>query len=163
MPHDPAAPSPALAAIDALDEPECRAVLARHRLCTMSVVDADEPYAVPLFYGFDGATLYLGLAEGRKTRLLDANPRLCITVTELGDGDAWASVQVTGSAEWLEGDAREAGMEVLTAHNRRVRSAAGGGAEAPSAPAGASAQPRRHGGGRILRVNSPEISGRARR
>lgn len=163
MPRDSPAPNPALAAIEALDESECRALLARHRLCTMSVVDADEPYAVPLFYGFDGTTLYLGLAEGRKTRLLDANPRICITVTELGGGDAWASVQVTGSAEWLEGDLREAGILVLTEHNRRVRSADGGVAEAPSGRGGASGQQRRHGGGRILRVHSPEITGRARR
>lgn len=163
MPNDSPAPSPALAAIEALGESECRALLARHRLCTMSVVDADEPYAVPLFYGFDGATLYLGLAEGRKTRVLDANPRLCITVTELGSGDGWASVQVTGRAEWLDAGAREAGVKILTEHNRRVRSAAVDGAEAPSEPAGASGQPRRHGGGRILRVSSPEFTGRARR
>ena len=158
------ATSPALAAIEALTADECHALLGRHRLCTMSVVDGDEPYAVPLFYGFDGTTLHLGLAEGRKTRVLDANPRVCITVTEVGPGDAWASVLVTGTAEWIDGAGREESVRVLIEHNRRIRAAAAvaeGSAEAmggqPAAP------PRRHAGGRILRVRDPRITGRTRR
>lgn len=149
-----------LPSIEHLDADACRAILRRHRLCTLSVVDGDTPYAVPLFYGFDGATLHLGLAEGRKTRALDANPRLCITVTELGDGDAWASVQITGTAEWMDGAARDESVRVLMEHNRYVRSLGGGGAEPALAPA---ASPRRHGTGRLLRVKDPEITGRARR
>jgi nitroimidazol reductase NimA-like FMN-containing flavoprotein (pyridoxamine 5'-phosphate oxidase superfamily) len=152
--------SDALAAIESLSDDECRLVLARQRLCTMSLVDDAEPYAVPVFYGFDGATLHIGLAEGRKTRVLDANPRVCITVTEVGPGDAWVSVQVTGTVEWIDGDARAASVRVLMEHNRRVRevaAASAGTAPAPPSP------PRRHGGGRILRVVDPQVTGRARR
>lgn len=159
----PPATSPALAAIEPLTADECHALLARHRLCTMSLVDGEEPYAVPLFYGFDGTTLHLGLAEGRKTRVLDANSRVCVTVTEVGPGDAWASVMVAGEAEWLEGAERDASVKVLMEHNRRIRAAA---SEAPKqdaeAPAGPAPQ-RRHSGGRILRVRNPVISGRTRR
>lgn len=161
MTHSPPPTSPALAAIEPLSLDECHALLARHRLCTMSLVDGDEPYAVPLFYGFDGATLHLGLAEGRKTRVLDANRRVCVTVTEVGPGDAWASVMVSGDGEWLEGEERDGSVKVLMDHNRRIRAAAiealGGEPPAPPAPQ------RRHAGGRILRVRNPVISGRARR
>lgn len=158
-PDDPGSPP----AIQHLDLEACHAILARHRLCILSVVDGGAPYAVPLFYGFDGATLHLGLAEGRKTRALDANPALCITVTELGEGDAWASVQVTGVAEWVEEPAARAeSVRALMEHNRRIRAlrrdAAGETAGAPAPPA-----PRRHGTGRILRVADPQITGRARR
>ena len=73
-------------------------MLARQRLCVVSVVDDGEPYAVPVFYGFDGETLYLGTSEGRKTRALDANSRVYVVVTEVGPGDAWRSVAIAGRA-----------------------------------------------------------------
>lgn len=151
----------ALAVIETLDDIACRALLGRHRLCTLSLVDGDVPYAVPLFYGFDGTTLYLGLAEGRKTRVLDANPAVCLTVTEIAAGDRWASVQVAGRAEWVEGSEREAALQVLMAHNRRVRASE---ARLPEGvPEGPDSQgTRRHGGGRILRVSQPVFSGRVR-
>lgn len=153
--------SPSLAAIETLDDAACRALLVRHRLCIMSVADGTEPYGVPLYYGFDGTTVYLGVAEGRKTRVLDANPAICLTVTEIAAGDSWASVQVTGRAEWLEGAERAHGVAVLMDHNRRVRGEPG---PQPQAEPGQSPSPaaRRHGGGRILRVALPQLSGRAR-
>lgn len=157
--------SPALAAIEPLDDAACRALVARQRLCTLSMVDGDEPYGIPLYYGFDGDTLYLGLAEGRKTEVLDRNGRLCITVVEAGDGERWASVQVTGDAEWLEGEGRERAVQVLMEHNRRIRESGLAGTAAVAAGATSpetAAPPRRHAGGRILRVASPRFSGRTR-
>ena len=161
MNDDSAPRSPSLAAIETLDDAACRALLGRQRLCIMSVVDGTEPYGVPLYYGFDGTTIYLGVAEGRKTQVLDANPAICLTVTEIAAGEAWSSVQVTGRAEWLEGADRERGVAVLMEHNRRVRGLQAGvpgpGAADPGAPA-----PRRHGGGRLLRIAGPRLSGRTR-
>ena len=134
-----------------LGDAECRAVLARQRMCVVSVVDGDEPYAVPVFYGFDGEGLYLGVAEGRKTRALDANPRVYVVVTEVGPGDAWKSVAVAGRARTItEPEERQRAIDVLVAHNRRVRGADAT-REAPP--------PRR--GGRVLRVDQPSVSGRA--
>lgn len=157
--------SPALAAIEPLDDAGCRELLARHRLCTLSMVDGLDPYAVPLYYGFDGETLYLGLAEGRKTAVLDTNGKICINVVEAGGGDRWASVQVTGEAEWLTGEARERAVQVLISHNRSVVASArpGSSAVAPRQLRVPDAVPsRRHAGGRILRVSNPRMSGRTR-
>ena len=135
-----------------LSDAQCREVLARQRMCVMSVVDGATPYAVPVFYGFDGEDLYLGVAEGRKTRALDGNARVYILVTEVGPGDAWRSVAVAGVARSLtDTEEREAAIEVLVAHNRRVRAANG---EQPSVP-------RRRGGGRLLRIGHTVITGRA--
>lgn len=158
MTSDSPATPPATAAIQPLDPQACLALLGRHRLCTLSVVDVAEPYAVPLFYGFDGTTVYLGLAEGRKTRILDSNPRICLTVVETGPGDSWACVQVTGTAEFLETGDREHGVRVLLEHNQRIRATAPGG----QAAAGAAGPTRRHSGGRVVRVRDPGISGRTR-
>ena len=139
-------------AIVPLSDAECREVLARQRMCVVSVVDGTEPYAVPVFYGFDGDDLYLGVAEGRKTRALDANSRVYIVVTEVGPGDAWRSVAIAGSARTLtDGAERQRGIDVLIAHNRRLREARGEGA----------APPRRPGGGRVLRIDQPLVTGRS--
>ena len=154
---DEQASSPAVAAPPArvivpLGEAECRALLERQRLCVVSVVDAGEPYAVPVFYGFDGATLYLGTSEGRKTRALDASSCVYIVVTEVGPGDAWRSVAIAGRARTLTDAAeRQEAIDVLVAHNRRVR---GSGAPRETAP-----PPRT--GGRVLRIEDAVITGRA--
>ena len=144
--------TPSARIIVPLGDAECRAVLERQRLCVVSVVDGGEPYAVPVFYGFDGVTLYVGTSEGRKTRALDADSRVYIVVTEVGPGDAWRSVAIAGRARTLTSEEeRQRAIDVLVMHNRRVRTATG----APSAP------PRRIGGGRILCVEDASISGRA--
>ena len=138
--------------IVALNDAQCRDILARQRMCIMSVVDGATPYAVPVFYGFDGEDLYLGVAEGRKTRALDGNDRVYILVTEVGPGDAWRSVAVAGVARALtDGDERQTAIEILVAHNRRVRASNG---EQPSVP-------RRRAGGRVLRIEHTVMSGRA--
>ena len=135
-----------------LGDAECRAVLDRQRLCVVSVVDGAEPYAVPVFYGFDGATLYLGTSEGRKTRALDVNPSVYIVVTEVGPGDSWRSVAVAGRAHTLtEPVDRQRAIDVLVAHNRRLR---------PVDPVPEGPPPRRSGG-RLLRVDDAVISGRS--
>ena len=135
-----------------LNDAECRAVLERQRLCIVSVVDGAEPYAVPVFYGFDGETLYLGTSEGRKTRALDANARVYIIVTEVGPGDSWRSVGISGIARTLTGEVeRQHAIDVLVAHNRRVRAANSPG-DAP---------PARRTGGRVIRIEESLLSGRA--
>ena len=139
-------------AIVSLSDAECRAVLERQRLCVVSVVDDGEPYAVPVFYGFDGQTLFLGVAEGRKTRALDVSAAVYIVVTEVGPGDAWRSVAIAGRARTLVDAAeRQAAIDVLVAHNRRVRS---------SDPPRDGAPPRRTGG-RVLRIEDAVVTGRA--
>jgi len=139
-------------AIVPLSGADCRAVLERQRLCVVSVVDDGQPYAVPVFYGFDGHTLYLGVAEGRKTRALDASARVYIVVTEVGRGDAWRSVAIAGRARTLVDAAeRQAAIDVLVAHNRRVRA---------SDPARDALPPRR-AGGRVLRIEDAVVTGRS--
>lgn len=161
MPNDPrlgeaeAPPAPPqLPPIVPMDVGECRAVLARQRLCVLAVVDGGEPYAVPIYFGFDGETIYLGVAEGRKTRALDANSRVCVVVTEVGPGEDWGSVMVAGRATVLADPVERArAIEVLIAHNRRVT--------LPERSAPTSRRGRT--GGRILRVDDAVITGRARR
>ena len=142
-----------------LTDAECRALLHRQRLCVVSVVDGNSPYAVPVFFGFDGETVYLGVMEGRKTRALDANARVCIVVTEVASDDTWRSVIVEGAARVLTDLAeRGSAVQTLIAHNRRVA-----GRPLPNDGTGAGSPRHRHTGGRILRVEEGRISGREKR
>ena len=163
MADDPETPppsaSPALRPIVPLDEGECRDVLAKQRLCVVAMVDGEEPYAVPVYYGFDGETMYLGVAEGRKTAVLDRNPRVCVTVSEPGARDSWRSVLVVGVARTLiDADERARAIEVMMQHNRRDDRATPAPARAAS-----SAPAARHGRGRMLVIERATITGRARR
>ncbi|HEU4563146.1 MAG TPA: pyridoxamine 5'-phosphate oxidase family protein [Gemmatimonadaceae bacterium] len=167
-PADEAAPSssggrargPDPSAIVEMEHAECVEVLTRQRLCVLALTDGEQPYAVPVFYGFDGATVYLGISEGRKTRILDNNPRLCFTVSEVGPGDSWRSVVVMGRAEWVTDPAQRAeAIQVLMRHNRRPERQA----SAAPPPADGAPPPRRHSGGRMLRIEDAQMSGRAKR
>jgi nitroimidazol reductase NimA-like FMN-containing flavoprotein (pyridoxamine 5'-phosphate oxidase superfamily) len=139
-----------------MDVEECREVLRRQRLCVLATADGEQPYAVPLFYGYDGTSVFLGVAEGRKTRILDRNPRLCIAVAEVGPGDGWRSVLVTGRAEWVtDAERRARAIQVMMEHNRRP--------DRPAPPPDGVTQRRRHAGGRMMQIVDAEITGRAKR
>ncbi len=151
--HSPAPPASALNPIAELDRAECLEIIRRQRMCVMSIVDGDEPYAVPVYYGFDGESIYLGVGEGRKTRALDRNSRVHIIIAEPGTGDSWRSVAIAGRASTLTDEAERArGIAALIAHNRRPERGT-----SPSTPT------RHRSGGRIIRIDNAAITGRARR
>lgn len=162
-PSPPTGAAPGLRPIVPLDEAECRDVLAKHRLCVVAMVDGDEPYAVPVYYGFDGETMYLGVAEGRKTEVLDRNPRVCVTVSEPGARDSWRSVLVAGVARTItDADERAHAIQVMMQHNRRDDRATPA-SSTSTASSASSAPAARHGRGRMLVVERATITGRARR
>lgn len=165
---EPAPGQGALRPIVALDDAECRDVLANQRLCVLAMVDGDEPYAVPVYYGFDGETMYLGVAEGRKTSVLDRNPRVCVTVSEPGPRDSWRSVLVAGVARAItDADERACAIDVMMRHNRRDDRATPAPTSSTSSTSSTSAtqagSAARHGRGRMLVVERATITGRARR
>lgn len=132
-----------------MTEDQCWALLRSQRLCVLSLVDGKDPYAVPVFYGLDGTSVVLGISEGRKTRVLDSNPNVCITVTEVRDDGFWQSAQVVGLAATVTEEVmRSQAIQALMAHNRSVGS---------NPPPTSSPRPL---AGRIIRVDNGQISGR---
>lgn len=86
-----------------LSESEIRALLDRNVWGVLSMALADEPYAVPVIYGYDGEAFVFANGPGRKVDTLKQNPRVCLVVTEVdGQGKAWRSVVVKGTVEWIE-------------------------------------------------------------
>lgn len=62
---------------------EIRAILARERVARVAFAVADEPYLVPLSYGYDREThaLFFHTATtGRKIQFIERNPRVCFEV-----------------------------------------------------------------------------------
>lgn len=65
----------------------------------------DEPYGVPIIYGYDDdGCFYIASAGGKKVDVVEKNPTVTLTVVEIEDyGRRWKSVIVYGKAEVLGG------------------------------------------------------------
>lgn len=49
------------------------------RVCHLGLAVDDEPYVVPISFGYDGATVFFHTAKrGRKIDMITANPRACV-------------------------------------------------------------------------------------
>ena len=48
------------------------------RVCRLGLTDGNEPYVVPVFFGYHEGRLYFhGKSDGRKMRIIRDNPRVC--------------------------------------------------------------------------------------
>jgi nitroimidazol reductase NimA-like FMN-containing flavoprotein (pyridoxamine 5'-phosphate oxidase superfamily) len=84
-----------------------------------------EIYVVPIIYAYDGAAFYVASVEGRKIRMMRANPRVCFEVDRYERG-SWRSAIVYGRYEELRGDDAERALDLLAARFDRPRARAAG-------------------------------------
>jgi nitroimidazol reductase NimA-like FMN-containing flavoprotein (pyridoxamine 5'-phosphate oxidase superfamily) len=92
-------------------------IIGRCKVCRLGMVDGDEPYIVPLNFGWEyrDGTLYLyfhGAREGRKIDILRKNSRVCFEMDgahALIEGDtaskysyAYESIIGTGTTAFIE-------------------------------------------------------------
>ena len=99
------------------DESEIREILDRAKVVHVGMVDGDEPYVVPMNYGYtylDGKlTLYMhGATKGRKLDVMQANPKVFFEIdcdlepfegsVACQYGISYSSVMGRGTAEILE-------------------------------------------------------------
>jgi len=86
-----------------LSRGEIEGFLERHHWGVLAMSLEDQPYAVPVVYGWDGEDLYFACSAGRKADTLRANPRVCFTIPDVQDASkGWMSVVVLGRVEWIE-------------------------------------------------------------
>jgi len=93
--------------------------------CCIGLVDNDEPYIVPVCFGYERNVLYFHSAlEGRKIDLIKKNNRVCfeidtdLAVVRTEKGCSWSmkyrSVMGTGRARFLESDKDKThGLELI--------------------------------------------------
>jgi uncharacterized protein len=80
-------------------------LLGRHETGVLALARSDEPYAIPISYGFDAGerTFYMRLVstpESQKRRFLASNPSARLVVyEEEGAGSVYRSVVATGTLE----------------------------------------------------------------
>ncbi len=60
---------------------EIEEIIGKARVCRIAFADGNEPYIVPVFFGYEDRTLYIHSArEGRKLDMLRRNNRVCFEI-----------------------------------------------------------------------------------
>lgn len=107
----------------ALDE-----IVHKALICRLAMCDGDQPYVIPLNFGYDGNSLYIHCAqEGKKLDILKKNNRVCFEVDidhELVKGESacdWGikgkSVIGSGKAVLIEdGEEKRRALDIIMEH-----------------------------------------------
>jgi hypothetical protein len=65
------------------DRTELDQIIHNAQICHLACSINDEPYVVPLAFGYDGKAIYFHTAKtGKKIDILSANPRVCLGFEE---------------------------------------------------------------------------------
>jgi len=99
--------------IEELSEDEIDAFLRRQLVGRVGCHAFGRTYVVPVIYVWSGGYVYVQSIEGRKIRMMRANPEVCFEVDEYEADGSWRSVIVEGVFEELEGSAAEAALALL--------------------------------------------------
>ena len=73
----------------------------------------DEPYVVPVHYAFDGEYVFIYTTEGKKSGILDFNPKVCLQAEDVEDNEHWVSVMAFGEVERVPDDARSEALDLI--------------------------------------------------
>jgi uncharacterized protein len=76
-----------------------RETLGRLNYAHLACSRDDEPYVVPVHYAFDGEHVFIYTTEGKKSEILDSNPKVCLQAEDVKDSEHWVSVMVFGEVE----------------------------------------------------------------
>ena len=77
----------------------------------LSLADGDEPYSIPVSFGYEGDAVFLALIrdspENTKFEFVDDGSRARLLVTDIGGRFDWQSIAVTGTVRALDRDSTE--------------------------------------------------------
>jgi len=99
--------------IEELDRREADAFLRRQVVGRVGCHTDGRTYVVPVIYVWDGECVFVQSVDGRKIRMMRANPEVCFEVDEYEQDGSWRSVIVEGVYEELEGTRAEAALALL--------------------------------------------------
>ncbi|HQX54280.1 MAG TPA: pyridoxamine 5'-phosphate oxidase family protein [Pyrinomonadaceae bacterium] len=84
--------------VEELSRPQIVELLDRidygHLACSLN----DLPYVIPVHFVHDNGEIFVYTTEGKKSRILSVNPRVCLQFEEVIDNQNWVSVIVDGEA-----------------------------------------------------------------
>lgn len=99
-----------------MSKEECLQMLAGTRVARLACAREDQPYVVPVYFGYDerDQCLYGFTTPGQKIEWMRSNPRVCVEIDEITANDQWMSVVAVGHFEELP--------DVLTSDRTHPRS-----------------------------------------
>lgn len=80
---------------------ECSRALEKARLGRLACAQNNQPYIVPINFGFDGTYIFGFTTLGQKIEWTRLNPLVCFEVDEVASHNEWMSVVVFGRYEEL--------------------------------------------------------------
>src|SRR5688572_8586167 len=86
---------------------DARELVRQNKFGVLSLAREGEAYGLPLFYAYDGGALYFHTLPGAKLRYVASTREACFTVSVVRSLDEWASVQVFGLLERVDGTPAE--------------------------------------------------------
>ena len=103
-------------------------VLTKSFICRIAMMDRDQPYIVPLNYGYLNGSIYIhGAAEGKKLELLRKNNRVCFEIEQhaeiiksdspCGWSTRYRSIIGYGTIDFItDFDQKKQGLDIIMAH-----------------------------------------------
>lgn len=85
-----------------LSAEECQRILADGRVAHIAHTSDGQPYVTPMSYVMVDGDFYFRTGTGRRVDAIRANPRSCVDVTILREGEAWESVVFWGDARFID-------------------------------------------------------------
>jgi nitroimidazol reductase NimA-like FMN-containing flavoprotein (pyridoxamine 5'-phosphate oxidase superfamily) len=92
--------------IHEMTDQECRTALQKARVGRLGCARNNQPYIVPVYFGFDGKYIYGFTTVGQKSEWMRINPKVCLEIDERISEEKWTSVIVFGHYEELPDEPR---------------------------------------------------------
>lgn len=84
-----------------MSKQDCVGVLSRVTLGRLACAHNNQPYIVPIYFVYEGTSLYGFTTRGQKIDWMRSNPFVCIEIDEIESSLRWLSVLVFGRYEEL--------------------------------------------------------------
>lgn len=91
--------SPYVPGMEELDEARAREILRELHFGHLGLAKNGHAYVLPLYYTYDGKTVYFHSHPGLKEEYITATKEACFLAASIESGDDWESVQVFGPVE----------------------------------------------------------------
>ena len=88
--------------IKTMDPEACREVLAETGFGRLACAKDNQPYVVPVYFAYEGESIYGFSVAGKKIDWMRKNPKVCLEVDVVRGQFDWKSVVVTGRYEELK-------------------------------------------------------------
>jgi uncharacterized protein len=89
--------------IGLLTPSEIEEILTHEAIAFLGCSADAKPYVVPIWFAWDGASIFGFTSEGKKVHVLRQNPHACVTIARVENIVNWRSVIATGDYQELHG------------------------------------------------------------